>query len=248
MKLWNVLKNDESEAEIRIEGEIKENQSFWAMLFGENEQLAKDVREQIAEFNGKPLTVWINSEGGECIAASVMYTALMEHKGGTVVKVDGKAISAASVVAMAGEKVLMSPTAVMMIHNPLTAVEGEVKDMEKAIRVLKEVKETILNAYCNKCKKKTRNEIAKMMDEETWMSAQKAIDLGFADGILYSDGQVDLPGVVTDELVSGARTVYNNMPKYGEDIIRAIKEHQHDWSADEMQIGLEKNRFTEVQK
>ena len=87
------------------------------------------------------ITVWINSNGGEVFAASVIYTALKAHKGKVTVKVDGTAISAASVIAMAGDKILMSPTSVMMIHNPLTYAEGEVKDMQKAIDILTEVKE-----------------------------------------------------------------------------------------------------------
>ena len=146
MKFWNVVKNEETGAvEIRIEGPIQMEESFWAWFFGEEEQTAKGLREEIRKTDGKDITIWINSNGGECIAASVIYTALKEHKGKVTVKIDGSAISAASVIAMAGDEILMSPTSVMMIHNPLTCAEGEVKDMKKAIEVLTEVKETIIN-------------------------------------------------------------------------------------------------------
>ena len=147
MKFWNVIKNEETgQAEIHIDGDIQMDKSLWALFFGTDEQTAPGIRDEIKKLNGQDITVWINSLGGECIAASVIYTALKEHKGKVTVKVDGSAISAASVIAMAGDEVLMSPTAVMMIHNPLTYAEGEVKDMQKAINILTEIKETIVDA------------------------------------------------------------------------------------------------------
>ena len=105
MKFWNVVKNEETGApEIRIEGPIQMEESLWAWIFGEEEQTAKGIREEIRKMDGQDITVWINSNGGECIAASVIYTALREHKGKVTVKVDGSAISAASVIAMAGDE------------------------------------------------------------------------------------------------------------------------------------------------
>ena len=99
-------------------------------------------------FAGKgPVTVWLNSPGGDCIAASQIYTMLMDYKDDVTVKIDGIAASAASVIAMAGTRVLMAPTALMMIHNPMTGAYGNHTDMEKAIEMLDEVKESILNAY-----------------------------------------------------------------------------------------------------
>ena len=127
---------------------------------------------------------------GKVFAASVIYTALKAHKGKVTVKVDGTAISAASVIAMAGDKILMSPTSVMMIHNPLTYAEGEVKDMQKAIDILTEVKESILNAYTKKTGL-SKEVISAYMDEEKWMSADTAIELGFADGKLFDEKQDD---------------------------------------------------------
>lgn len=130
-----------------------------------------------------PVTIWINSPGGDCIAASQIYSMLMDYKGDVTVKIDGIAASAASVIAMAGTKVLMAPTALMMIHNPATMAFGDHADMQKAIDMLSEVKESIINAYEIKSGL-SHAQLSHMMDETTWMNAKKAIELGFADGML----------------------------------------------------------------
>ena len=133
-----------------------------------------------------PITIWINSPGGDCIAASQIYTMLMDYKDDVTVKVDGIAASAASVVAMAGTKVLMAPTALMMIHNPATMAFGDHADMAKAIDMLSEVKESIINAYEIKTGL-SHAQLSHMMDDTTWMNAKKAIELGFADDILTDE-------------------------------------------------------------
>jgi ATP-dependent Clp protease protease subunit len=135
-------------------------------------------------FSGEgPVTVWLNSPGGDCIAASQIYTMLMDYKDDVTIKIDGIAASAASVIAMAGTKVLMAPTALMMIHNPMTMAYGNHADMEKAIEMLDEVKESIINAYEIRTGM-SRAKLSHLMDSETWMNAGKAIELGFADDIL----------------------------------------------------------------
>ena len=135
------------------------------------------------------VTVWINSPGGDCIAASQIYTMLMDYKGNVTVKIDGIAASAASVIAMAGTKVLMAPTALMMIHNPMTGAFGDHEDMQKAIEMLNEVKESIINAYEIRTNL-SRAKLSHLMSSETWMNAKKAIELGFADEILTDDKTV----------------------------------------------------------
>jgi len=137
-----------------------------------------------------PVTVWLNSPGGDCIAASRIYSMLMDYKGDVTVKIDGIAASAASVIAMAGTVVLMAPTALMMIHNPATAAFGDHVDMEKAIELLDEVKESIINAYEIRTGL-PRKQLSKMMDGTTWMNAKKAVELGFADGLLQDEKTVD---------------------------------------------------------
>lgn len=129
------------------------------------------------------ITVWINSPGGDCVAAAQIYNMLMDYKGNVTIKIDGIAASAASVIAMAGTKVIVSPVSMMMIHNPMTAAFGNASEMEKAIAMLDEVKESIINAYEIKTGM-SRAKLSHLMDAETWMNANMAVELGFADEIM----------------------------------------------------------------
>lgn len=158
-------------------------------------------KAELLEGDG-PITVWINSPGGDCVAASQIYSMLMDYKGEVTVKVDGLAASAASVIAMAGTKVLMAPTALMMIHNPITMAFGDTEDMQKAIDMLAEVKESIINAYEIKTGQ-SRAKLAHLMDDETWMNAKKAVELGFADGYLTDEKMSeDIPAYAFSNKVS----------------------------------------------
>ena len=133
-------------------------------------------------------------------AASQIYTMLKEYEGKVTVKIEGIAASAASVVAMAGDEIVMSPVAMMMIHNPATVIFGEAADLASGIKLLNEVKESIINAYEERTKL-PRDKISGMMDAETWFSAQKAVELGFADKILYaSEPQEASEGFLFDRL------------------------------------------------
>ena len=147
-------------------------------------------KEELFSGSG-PITLWINSPGGDCIAASQIYSMLMDYQGEVTVKIDGIAASAASVIAMAGTKVLMAPTALIMIHNPSMMAFGDHNEMEKAIDILNEVKESIINAYELKTGQ-SRAVLSHLMENETWMNAKKAIELHFADGIL-EDSKKDAP-------------------------------------------------------
>lgn len=149
-----------------------------------------DVTPQLFKndlYNGSgDVTVWLNSPGGDCVAAAQIYNMLKEYPGNITIKIDGIAASAASLIAMAGDEVLMSPVSMMMIHNPMTAAIGNADDMQKAAAMLDEVKDSIINAYELKTGL-SRAKLAHLMDDETWMNAVKAVELGFADGILYRD-------------------------------------------------------------
>ena len=112
------------------------------------------------------VVIYLNSPGGDCIAASQIYTMLMDYPGNVIIKIDGIAASAASVIAMAGTSVLMAPTSLMMIHNPMTAAFGSKDEMEKAIEMLEEVKESIINAYELRTGL-SRARISHLMDSET---------------------------------------------------------------------------------
>ena len=165
------------------------------------------------------ITVWINSPGGDCIAAAQIYNMLMEYKGNVTVKVDGIAASAASVIAMAGTSVLMSPVSMMMIHNPMVAAFGDHTEMEKAIEMLQSVKDSIINAYEIKTGL-SRTKISHMMDAETWMDAGKAAELGFCDGTLARE--MDAPAPEGMMLYSQAAVTNSLMEKIGQKC--AIKE------------------------
>ncbi len=165
------------------------------------------------------VTVWINSPGGDCIAAAQIYNMLSAYNGKVTVKIDGIAASAASVIAMAGDEVLMSPVSMMMIHNPATIAFGDHTEMQKAMDMLAEVKESIINAYVLKTGQ-SRAKLSHLMDAETWMDANKAVELGFADDILTRNLAEDDEQPTASMLFS--RQVVNNTlinkvtAKYGE--------------------------------
>ena len=179
-KFWNFIKNeDTSDTELIFNAPISE-ETWWG-----DEITPALFRDELSKVSGN-LTVWLNSPGGDVFAASQIYTMLRNHNGKVTVKIDGLAASAASVVAMAGDEVFISPTGMIMIHNPMTYASGNKSDMEQAIRLLDEVKESIINAYARKTKL-SRNKISRLMDEETWFNAEKAVQLGFVDGILFDE-------------------------------------------------------------
>ena len=177
-KFWNWIKDSDETRTLRLEGPIDE-ESFWG-----DEITPQMFRDELNAGEGD-VTVWINSPGGNVFAAAEIYTMLKDYKGSITVKIDAIAASAASVVAMAGDTVQMSPVAMLMIHDPSTVAMGNTKDMEKAIEVLTEVKESIINAYAAKSGL-SHARIANLMSNETWMNAKKAVELGFADEILFS--------------------------------------------------------------
>lgn len=177
-KFWNWIKDSDETRTLRLEGPIDE-ESFWG-----DEITPQMFRDELNAGEGD-VTVWINSPGGNVFAAAEIYTMLKDYKGSITVKIDAIAASAASVVAMAGDTVQMSLVAMLMIHDPSTVAMGNTKDMEKAIEVLNEVKESIINAYASKSGL-SHARIANLMSNETWMNAKKAVELGFADEILFS--------------------------------------------------------------
>lgn len=179
-KFWNWVKDENSNTRtLYLNGAIAEESWF------DDEVTPKAFKAELLSEEGD-ITLWINSPGGDCIAASQIYSMLMDYKGNITVKIDGIAASAASVIAMAGTNVLMAPTALMMIHNPLTVAIGDSEEMQKAIDMLSEVKESIINAYEIKTSL-SRVRLSNLMDAETWLNANKALELGFADGILKDE-------------------------------------------------------------
>ncbi|ALC80442.1 MULTISPECIES: head maturation protease, ClpP-related [Bacillus] len=195
-RFWNFSVNaatpDQAETvELRIEGDIVSDEDVWLYEWFGIEATAPNIfKDELAHYNEKDITVWIDSYGGDVFAAAGIYNALKEHKGKVTTKIDGKAMSAASVIAMAGDEILMSPVSVMMIHNPLTTAQGDMRELRKTADVLDTVKETIINAYMVKTRR-SKAKISAMMDDETWMSANVAVKQGFADGVLYQEQEAE---------------------------------------------------------
>ena len=178
-KFWNWARDETApDARVlRLEGTIAEESWF------DDDVTPALFKDELFSSTG-PVTIWINSPGGDCVAAAQIYNMLMDYPGDVTVKVDGIAASAASVIAMAGTRVLMSPVSTMMIHNPLTVAMGDTEEMRRAIQMLDEVKESIINAYEIKTGL-SRTRLSHLMDAETWMNANKALELGFCDEIMF---------------------------------------------------------------
>jgi ATP-dependent Clp protease protease subunit len=176
-RFWNWARDaDTGERVLYLDGIIAAESWF------DDEITPGKFREELMAGDGD-ITIWLNSAGGDCIAASQIYSMLMDYKGSVTIKIDGLAASAASVIAMSGTKVLIAPTALMFLHNPSTIAWGNSEEMLRAKALLDEVKESIINAYQIKTNQ-SRDTLSEMMDAETWLSANKAVELGFADGVL----------------------------------------------------------------
>ena len=208
-KFWNWVRNEEpdsfgSDRTLYLDGEISDE--TW---FGD-EVTPKLFKDELSAGDGN-ITLWINSPGGDVFAAAQIYNMLMDYPHEVTVKIDALAASAASVIAMAGTKVCMSPVAMLMIHNPATIAIGDTEEMQKAIDMLNEVKESIMNAYEIKSGL-SRAKISKLMDAETWMNAKEAKKLGFADEILFAEGNEPLPDDETDvEMLFSRKAVTDSL-------------------------------------
>lgn len=172
---------------IKINGTIVGNDDKWIYDWCDMEAFCP---RDLNLIEGQDVDIEINSPGGYIYPASEIYTALMKHKGNVNITITGRAASAASVIAMAGTKVTMSPTAQMMIHNVSASGAGDYRDFEHYAEQLKKSNDTIANAYMIKTGK-TREEILKLMDHETWFTPDEALEAGFIDEILSKEDNAD---------------------------------------------------------
>ena len=211
-KFWNwknkTITNQETETQSQerilfLNGTIAEESWF------DDEVTPALFKDELNSGEGD-ITVWINSPGGDCIAAAQIYNMLMNYKGNVTVKIDGIAASAASVIAMAGNKVIVSPVSMIMIHNPATIAAGDTAEMQKAIAMLDEVKESIINAYEIKTGL-SRARLSHLMDAETWMDANSAIELGFADEIMQRNTEEDELEVPNVSMTFSRASVTNSL-------------------------------------
>ena len=176
MRFWNFIDVGEGERELRLDGAISDE--TW---FGD-EITPKQFRHELNAGDGD-ITVWINSPGGDVFAATEIYNMLRAYKGKVTIRIDSLAASAASIVAMAGDEVQISPVGQIMIHNPQMLTGGDSEELRAGARTLDEIKESIINAYQLKTKL-SRIQLAQMMDDETWLNARRAVELKFADKII----------------------------------------------------------------
>ena len=207
-KFWNWVRNEGEKRVLLLDGEISD-ETWWG-----DEVTPQMFRSELNTAEGD-IDLWINSPGGDCYAAAQIYNMLMEYKGNVAVKIDGIAASAASVVAMAGTTVEISPLGMLMIHNPMTVSIGDTHEMERTITFLAEIKESIINAYELKTGL-SRTKISRLMDAETWMNAKKAVELGFADSVLYENREHPI-GDAADGLIFSRAAVTNSLlSKFGQ--------------------------------
>ena len=205
-KFWNWKNQSPEERTLFLNGTIAEESWF-------DDDVTPQLFKDELNAGAGDITVWINSPGGDCVAAAQIYNMLTNYKGKVTVKIDGIAASAASVIAMAGNEVYMSPVSMMMIHNPATVAWGDHTEFAKAIEMLEEVKESIINAYVLKTGL-SRAKLSHLMDSETWMNANKAVELGFADGMFgrgtTNEEGSDVKVEDTAEAVMFSRKAVNN--------------------------------------
>ena len=206
-KFWNWVRNEGEKRVLLLDGEISD-ETWWG-----DEVTPQMFRSELNAAEGD-IDLWINSPGGDCYAAAQIYNMLMEYKGNVNVKIDGIAASAASVVAMAGSTVEISPLGLMMLHNPMTVSIGDTHEMERTITFLSEIKESIINAYEIKTGL-SRAKISRLMDAETWMNAKKAVELGFADSVLYAVVQRPVMDTADGLIFSRAAVTNSLLSKFG---------------------------------
>ena len=197
-KFWNWVRSEGEKRILLLDGEISD-ETWWG-----DEVTPQIFRSELHAAEGD-IDLWINSPGRDCYAAAQIYNMLMEYKGNVTVKIDGIAASAASVVAMAGSTVEMSPVATIMIHNPMTVSIGDTHEMERTITFLAEIKTGL-----------SRAKISRLMDAETWMNAKKAVELGFADSVLYADVQRPVTDTADGLIFSRAAVTNSLLSKFGQ--------------------------------
>jgi ATP-dependent Clp protease, protease subunit len=176
---------------IDIKGVIVSNDHYEIYSWlGMDATCPKIVHEKLAEANGQAVEVNINSGGGSVFDGSEIYSALKSYAGFVTTKIVGLAASASSVIAMAGDKVLIAPTGQIMIHNAwVGGVNGDYRSMAHMSGVLKNVNQTLANAYRLKTGK-TEAELLAMLNDETWLTPEQALQHGFVDGIMFGESDV----------------------------------------------------------
>ncbi|HCW3602429.1 Clp protease ClpP [Staphylococcus aureus] len=206
---------------INVKGAIIPNNDKWIYQMLEMDATSpKDIADSLPDTN-EDIDVIINSGGGDVYSGSEIYTSLKTYPGKVNIKIVGVAASAASVIAMAGDHIEMSPTAQMMIHNAWTMAMGDINEMQKTVDMLDSVNKGIANAYINKTGK-TEDEILSLMNKETWFNAQDAVEHGFADSKMFDETAPRLVAnsgqMLSDDVINRVTALVSKTPEMKIDI------------------------------
>ncbi|EZR31211.1 hypothetical protein V136_01179 [Staphylococcus aureus ZTA09/03576-8HST] len=206
---------------INVKGAIIPNDDKWIYEMLEMDATSpKDIADSLPDTN-EDIDVIINSGGGDVYSGSEIYTSLKTYPGKVNIKIVGVAASAASVIAMAGDHIEMSPTSQMMIHNAWTMAMGDINEMQKTVDMLDSVNKGIANAYINKTGK-TEDEILSLMNKETWFNAQDAVEHGFADSKMFDEVAPRLVAnsgqMLSDDVINRVTALVSKTPEMKIDI------------------------------
>ena len=253
--IWNIVKNDDKNAELMLYGDIAE--SFWGDTIS-----AKEVTEYLTDLDVENINVYINSNGGVVDTAIAINNALRRHKAKVTVNIDGIAASAATLITCAGDTVKMPKNALFMIHNPLTIAMGDSEEMRKQADVLEKHKNSILETYLQKVNI-DKEKLSELMDNETWLSAEEALEYGFIDEIIENaDIQVVENKVISNNMIFNMaefknfnvdKNIKNNGKGSGKMTIEEIKNKFPDIYAEiinegkEIGIKEERTRIQEIE-
>lgn len=204
-----------------IKGVIVSNEDKWVYeMLGMDSTCPKDVLTQL-EFSDEDVDIIINSNGGNLVDGSEIYTHLRAHKGKVNVRITAIAASAASLIAMAGDHIEMSPVARMMIHNPSSIAQGEAKDLNHAAETLEHVGQIMAEAYAVRAGK-NKQELVEMMARETWLNADEAIEQGFADSKMFENDNMQIVAsntqVLSKDVLNRVTALVSKTPEVNIDI------------------------------
>lgn len=221
-------------------------------MFGMESTSPSVISEAIKKADGKDLEIYINSGGGDLFSGSQIFTELKDYKGNVEVKITGVAASAASIIAMGADKVVMSPTSSLMIHNVSLVAGGDYNDMQKASDTLKTLNKTVANAYRDRTGLE-QDELLELMNKETWLDAYEAKEKGFIDEIMFEPAKAvaGLDGMIPQKVIEGVRNAMFNKitnEEDGEQTLEQTSEETNKPFTDEQEKAIKDIVKEEIEK
>lgn len=257
----NKVKRTQQGVTVEFTGEVISNDDKLLYQFFDWEYICpKDIEAAIDMAEGKPILLRMNSHGGSTISGAEIYSRLMDYPGPVTVDILSLSASASSVVSMVaakeGNRCRISPLGMMIVHNVQNQVQGDYRDMEEAAENLRKVNSTIIAAY----QKKTglqEAQLQAMLNKETWLTAREALEMGFADEVMFEEGYIPEDVGLTNAIMTKTRELMNAMPSIDHAALRRMldaRRPEEDGDKRDrdmavslqfaaMQLELEKNRF-----